>query len=261
MITRIVLALLLMGLTPALATAQRFGGVRHGGIRIGMGGHGFRHGFHPGFRHGFVGGFGGFGRVAPFTGFGQINHPGLGFAPNTPGIGFPLGPGIVTQPFIGPIRPGATGFGPPFGFGGHFLRHHGLGFFGWGGVAVVGAPWAAPVVMGGYPSTPSVIIIQQPTEPGPALQEPPQPRELDREKDVSLTYETRRPLSEEKPTAPLTLLVLKDHSIYAVTRYRKEGDRLCYVTSYGARNCIRLDLLDLEFTRKLNEERHIQFEP
>ena len=47
----------------------------------------------------------------------------------------------------------------------------------------------------------------------------------------------RPPLAQERPTKPLTLLVLKDHSIYAVTEYWKEGDRVCYVTSYGSQNC------------------------
>ena len=69
------------------------------------------------------------------------------------------------------------------------------------------------------------------------------------------------PSSPEK-TEPekLTLLVFKDHSIYAVTDYCVEDGRLNYVTSYGSKNAVGIDQLDLDFTLKLNEERSVKFE-
>ena len=124
-----------------------------------------------------------------------------------------------------------------------------------------------PVVVGDVSSTvpqgPAVIIIQQPGGPSQAAEGPP--RDLSRsqrqgEKRIILTYESRPPLAGEIPLKPLTLLVFKDHSIRAVTRYWKEGSQLHYVTSHGGQKSVSLDLLDLEFTRKANEERNVKFE-
>jgi len=68
---------------------------------------------------------------------------------------------------------------------------------------------------------------------------------------------------EPKPAAeakPVTLLVFKNHSIYAVTDYWVEDGRVHYVTSYGSQDSASVDQLDLEFTRKLNDERSVKFE-
>lgn len=280
--SRMVVTLLALNLVPALAIAQRHGGGHHRG----GGGAGQHSGNSAGPRMGYGYGQGNPGSsplvvapgrgLAPFTGYGNINHPGLGFAPNTPGVGFPF---TTAHPFIGPIRPGATAFGPPVGYGGrHGQRYpagyyyggygrYGYGGYGFGGVAVIGVPVAVPVMVDGYayPQAPQVIIIQQPAGQGEAQAEErprhwPGPSRVEREpdKETSLIYETRPP-SVEKPSPPLTLLVLKNHSIYAVTDYWKEGDRLCYDTSYGTQNCVSFDLLDLEFTKKLNEERNVKF--
>jgi hypothetical protein len=59
---------------------------------------------------------------------------------------------------------------------------------------------------------------------------------------------------------PVTLLVFKNHSIYAVTDYWLEDGRIHYVTSYGAQDSASTDQLDLDFTRKLNDERSVKFE-
>ncbi len=64
---------------------------------------------------------------------------------------------------------------------------------------------------------------------------------------------------EEAPLARLTLLVFKDHSIYAVTDYRLEAGQLHYLTSYGAHNAVPIDQLDLEMTVQLNRERNVEF--
>jgi len=61
-------------------------------------------------------------------------------------------------------------------------------------------------------------------------------------------------------TTSYTLLVFKDHSIFAATDYWVENNRLSYVTSFGKSSSIALDQLDLEFTLKLNNERNVKFE-
>ena len=65
--------------------------------------------------------------------------------------------------------------------------------------------------------------------------------------------------AEAQPAPRLTLLVLKNHSIYGVTDYWLEAGQLYYVTSYGARNAVPTDQIDLEMTAQLNYERGIEF--
>ena len=52
---------------------------------------------------------------------------------------------------------------------------------------------------------------------------------------------------------------MKDHSIFAGVAYWIEGDTLNYVTAQGGRNSVTLDLIDREFTKQLNDERHVEF--
>ncbi len=305
MVSRLTAMLVAFILTSALAPAQVRGGAgggRPGAMAGGPSHGGARSGAGVGITGGSIristGGFGvGFPRpgvgLAPFTGFGNVNHPGLGFAPNTPGIGFPVGPAIqplptlvqplptAPQPFIGPIRPGATVIGPWAGFG--YRRYPFRG-------GVIAIP--VPVYVGGYgydygygyggivngvtgvgTQTPTVIVIQQPSELGTGQEgQIEQPgtwagpsrflyeRSEKEEQARPLIYESRPPSSDEKPVKPLTLLVLKNHTIYAVTDYWKEGDRLYYVTSYGAQGSVSIEEVDLEMTRRLNAERNVKFE-
>jgi hypothetical protein len=289
MMTRIAVVFLAFSLVPTLAEAQRRGSGRTGTRVSSPGGRlsgpamtigsSHRSGHRSGHRYGH-GHFRPVSLVAPPAGYGNINHPGLGFAPNTPGIGVPLAQGIQPLPtrnhhLIGPIRPGVTDFGRPHRHGKRYRSRYSSRYrsyynygssYGAGGVAVVGVP----VVVGGgygyYPQQPQVIIVQQPAYQGQLqAQEPPRhmPGKILTEREAEqrgLIYETRPPLAQERPTKPLTLLVFKNHSIYAVSEYWKEDDSICYVTSYGSQNCVSLDLLDVEFTKKLNEERSIKFE-
>ena len=290
MMSRIAVVFLALSLVPTLSMAQRRGSGRTGTRMSSPGGRlsgpamsiGSSHRQSGHRRSGHMYGRGHFrpgALVAPPTGYGNINHPGLGYAPNTPGIGVPLSTGIqplptINQPLIGPIRPGVTNFGRPPRHGKRYRSRYPSryrsyynygGSYGAGGVAVVGVP----VVVSGYgyyPQQPQVIIVQQPPYQGQfQAQEPPRhmPGQILTERQAQergLIYETRPPLAQERPTKPLTLLVFKDHSIYAVSEYWKEGDSICYVTSYGSQNCVSLDLLDVEFSKKLNEERSVKFE-
>jgi hypothetical protein len=62
-----------------------------------------------------------------------------------------------------------------------------------------------------------------------------------------------------KNERPLTLLQLRDGSMYGLVDYWVEDGRLHYKTSYGAQNSIELDRIDLEQTVRLNADRGIQF--
>lgn len=68
------------------------------------------------------------------------------------------------------------------------------------------------------------------------------------------SYPTERP-----PLAQLTLLVLKDQTIFAATDYWLEDGRIFYVTSTGKQASVALRELDWEMTRRLNAERGVTF--
>jgi hypothetical protein len=69
-------------------------------------------------------------------------------------------------------------------------------------------------------------------------------------------FSTTAAVTEE---APFTLLQLRDGSMYGLTRYWAEGDRLYYVTNYGGENSVPLDRVDIVETTKLNAERGTPF--
>jgi hypothetical protein len=58
---------------------------------------------------------------------------------------------------------------------------------------------------------------------------------------------------------PLTLLQLRDGSMYGLVDYWVEDGQLHYKTSYGAQNSTELDRIDLEQTVRLNADRGVQF--
>lgn len=64
---------------------------------------------------------------------------------------------------------------------------------------------------------------------------------------------------EPPPPPRYTLLVFKNHSIYAVLDYWLEGGQFHYLTSYGGRNTVPLEQIDLEMTVRLNWDRGIEF--
>lgn len=58
---------------------------------------------------------------------------------------------------------------------------------------------------------------------------------------------------------PVTLLQLKNGWMYGLVDYWVEGDSLHYVTNYGGKNSVPLDLIDLATTIRLNSERGVEF--
>ena len=57
----------------------------------------------------------------------------------------------------------------------------------------------------------------------------------------------------------VTSLVLQDGSEFGLTEYWLEGEELHYVTTYGGRNSLPVQRIDLEKTVKLNAERGVKF--
>ncbi|MFQ5696306.1 MAG: hypothetical protein ACE5HB_09985, partial [Terriglobia bacterium] len=63
----------------------------------------------------------------------------------------------------------------------------------------------------------------------------------------------------QAPLPQLTLLVLKDNTIFAVIDYWLEDGRVFYVTSTGKQDSVALETLDWDLTTQLNAERSVGF--
>jgi hypothetical protein len=66
-------------------------------------------------------------------------------------------------------------------------------------------------------------------------------------------------VNKAKSEQPVTLLQLRDGSMYGLVDYWVEDGQLHYTTTYGGQNSLELDRIDLEKTVQLNAERGIQF--
>ncbi len=67
------------------------------------------------------------------------------------------------------------------------------------------------------------------------------------------------PVKQAESEQPVTLLQLRDGSMYGLVAYWVEDGQLHYTTTYGGQNSLELDRIDLEETIQLNAERGIQF--
>ena len=66
-------------------------------------------------------------------------------------------------------------------------------------------------------------------------------------------------VNKAKSERPITLLQLRDGSMYGLVAYWVEDGQLHYTTTYGGQNSLELDRIDLDQTVWLNAERGIQF--
>ena len=62
-----------------------------------------------------------------------------------------------------------------------------------------------------------------------------------------------------KREPPMTLLQLRDGSMYGLTEYWVEGDKLHYFTTYGGENWVPIQRIDFEETVRLNADRGVDF--
>jgi hypothetical protein len=69
-------------------------------------------------------------------------------------------------------------------------------------------------------------------------------------------YSTQPP-ADAPPT--IYLIAMKDHTIFPTVAYWVDGDTLNYITSEGVRNRASLALVDRDFSKQLNDERHVEF--
>ena len=158
------------------------------------------------------------------------NGPGLQTAFPVPGFGF-------DYVHLAAVNPGA--FSSPVIGSSHLTRF-------------------SPVTLPFFPQPAQIIIVQQPpvviVQPPPAAEEspewPPRSRSPQRE-------EAREP--ERPPDPPRELeeivLVRRDGTLLFAVAFTSAGGRLTYITREGLRRSLSLTDLDLESTRRWNEER------
>lgn len=177
---------------------------------------------------------------------------GIRFPSRAP-LRFPIGP---FGPVLGTANVFGFGFNPFFFPGCNPFWGVGLGcglmspFYGYG----VG--YFPPV----YPSEPAYPSdpVYAPPEPSATLQYTPPVNQY-----PSVESLPAEDLSASSSVGPQlqndTLLYLKDGSVFAVASYTVSDGRLHYVTSYGERNDVSVDLLDLQTTIEANAARGVAF--
>jgi hypothetical protein len=215
-------------------------------------------------------------RTAPshygsFTGFGNINFPGVGHPPNV----------VYPNAFWGMNgRPGGTMRGNSMGYG------YGMGAYSgtsgmsrtnrrssYRGAVIVPVPVIFGAGGGYYPYdpsmyadpgyvqepqqqvTPSVVIINQGYRPETLSQ--PRYYEVPAIPENEGAQPQPRPVQDDKPT--LYLIAFQDHTILPSLAYWVEGDTLAYITEQGNLNRTSLSLIDKTFSKQLNRERSVEF--
>jgi hypothetical protein len=104
-------------------------------------------------------------------------------------------------------------------------------------VTVVYAPQPAPEPV------PAPVITNVPNPPNPTYDEYGQPSNAAAASDA----------------APIYLLAMKDHTIYAAAAYWLDGKTLHYVTLQHEEKQVPLDRVDRPFSQQLNRERRVAF--
>ena len=178
----------------------------------------------------------------------------------------PSGYGNVAFPGTG--RPQATTpFATSLGYSvsGQLPRNMRSGA-GYGGVG-----YAYPVIVGGGyydqgayapQQQPNITIVNNPpAASGPAViinqnfaapQEPQDPGNSDTVHVFQPAARTQEPASDVAPPRYF-LIAYKDHSVYSALAYWVEDKTMHYVTPQQTHNQASLDLIDMDFTKKLNQ--------
>jgi hypothetical protein len=65
------------------------------------------------------------------------------------------------------------------------------------------------------------------------------------------------PLKDDQPT--IFLIALTDHTVVAAIAYWVDGDTLNWISREAKQNRMSLSLVDRDFSKQLNDERHVEF--
>jgi hypothetical protein len=177
---------------------------------------------------------------------GGIHHYGPVYEAPVPRPRFPVFPVFPVFPGFGGV--GFFGFGFPFGLNGGYLDGFGCDPF-----------WIFPCnadFYSGYDSYASQV--SNPVDLNLGLQAPEE-EEVYPSLWASPPYGQGSSPEEIEAEKILTVLYLKDGSVYAVTDYWVADGKLHYNASYGGQNSIDIDLLDLQRTVNANAARGVPF--
>jgi hypothetical protein len=110
------------------------------------------------------------------------------------------------------------------------------------------------------PAAPPVVINQYFGAPPPMAGAPDQPPT----DDQSIHFYGQQGAPTGYSPAPASdnrtyLIAYKDHSVYTAIAYWIEGSTLHYVTTANTHNQADLNLIDIDFTKKLNADRSMPF--
>jgi hypothetical protein len=187
-------------------------------------------------------------------GFGSVLYPGTGGPPGArPPLGSPMGsrpPG--TRSFVPPVvqhpNHGGTVIVPyPVYYGGYYGYDPSAGY-------VQSAPgYSADPDNYAAPSQTPVVIINQNYRPDTAN---PVIRDYS---NAQLPEPGPAYALHSDPQATIYLIALTDHNILPAIAYWVDGDTLNYITQEGTQNRLSLALVDREFSKKLNDERGVEF--
>ncbi len=170
---------------------------------------------------------------------------GRGFHGGAVVVPYPVyGGGGYYSGYVAPL--GDYGYGYDSSYGAY---PQGSGYYGDPGY---GAPGYGD---SGYPNPsqqPPIVIVNQNYRPdslNPVLRD---------YSNVPLPPPGMQGQTQDAP-ATIYLIAMKDHTIFPALAYWVEGDTLNYITSEGARNRASLALVDRDFSKQLNDERHVEF--
>jgi len=185
------------------------------------------------------------------SGYGNVAFPGTG-RPSLPPTGFGR-----------PISPHNNGFG--VGGGGGYRGGVGS-YYGGGYPVIVGGGYGGFYDQSAYPQQqqqPNITIINNPpAQVAPAVvinQNFAAPPELADPAPAETTHVFQPAPRPETATVSDTatphyfLIAYKDHSVYSALTYWIEDKTMHYVTPQQTHNQASLDLIDLDFTKKLNQ--------
>ena len=189
----------------------------------------------------------------------------VGFAQRGPSMSHGGGGGAISRGARGPSGRYAT---PPLiahpahGYGVlvPIPVYYGAGYYGYDPSIPVGAQSAPAYDAGqanygyGSPDQSPVVVINQNFRPdmaNPAMQDIPD------DSGIRRFDATTSAVRDQQPT--LYLIAMQDHSIVAAIGYWVEGDTLNYITQDGNQNRVSLALVDRDFSKQLNDDRHVDF--
>lgn len=171
-------------------------------------------------------------------GYGNVAYPGTG-RPSAPGTGqqLPLRNGLGSQ------RSSVAAYGYPVFVGGGYYDQGGYGS------QQQQQPNITIINNPPPPAAAPVVVINQNFAPPPQIGD-------EGSTETTHIFQPQRREAEvaSDPAGPhYFLIAYKDHSVYSALAYWVEDKTMHYVTPQQTHNQASLDLIDMDFTKKLNQ--------